>query len=141
MLEDSQRRRVLQEMLVALAAHSRGVVANWAAVMVGAGPYTEVFDRHVELQGRLDWISEILSHNEPNEARSFLHRKLVRSSVAAEHAGIVGPDWIHDQIVSTTQLAVRLDYESRALGFRLVPYEWWAKRIQTFVAEVPPLNG
>ena len=141
MLEDSERRRVLQEMLVALAAHSRGVVANWAAVMVGAGPYTEVFDRHVELQGRLDWISETLSHNEPNEARSFLHRKLVRSSVAAEHAGIVGPDWIHDQIVSTTQLAVRLDYESRALGFRLVPYEWWAKRIQTFAAEIPPLNG
>ena len=54
MLADADRRRVLQELLVALAAHSRGVVASWAAVMVGAGPYAEVFDRRVELQGRLD---------------------------------------------------------------------------------------
>ena len=116
-------------------AHSRGVIANWAAVMVGSGPYTEVFDRHVELQGRLDWICEILSHNEPNEARTFLHQKLVRSSVAAEHAAGLGPQWMHDQLVSSTQLAVRLDYESRALGFKLVPLEWWAERTQTFIDE------
>ena len=66
MLLDPKRRRILQEVMVAIAAHSRTVVVNWAAVMVGAGPYTEVFDRHVELQGHLDWISDILSHNEPN---------------------------------------------------------------------------
>jgi hypothetical protein len=140
MLADAERRRVLQEMLVALAAHSRGVIASWAAVMVGAGPYAEVFDRHVELQGRVDWISDVLAHNEPNEERTLVHRKLVRSSLAAEHIAILEPDWIHDQIVSTAQLAVRLDYESRALGFRLVPYEEWSKRIHTFVDEPPPLN-
>ena len=38
MLEDHERRRVLQEMFVILASHSRTVIANWAAVMVGAGP-------------------------------------------------------------------------------------------------------
>ena len=140
MLADAERRRVLQEMLVALAAHSRGVIASWAAVMVGAGPYAEVFDRHVELQGRVDWISDVLAHNEPNEERTLVHRKLVRSSLAAEHIAILEPDWIHDQIVSTAQLAVRLDYESRALGFRLVPYEEWERRIHTFVDEPPTLN-
>ena len=141
MLEDPRRRAVLQELVGALATHSRGVIANWASVMVGSGPYTEVFDRHVELQGRLDWISGILSHNEPPEALTLHHRKLVRSSVAAEHAGDLGNDWLHDQIVSTTQLAVRLDYESRALGFRLVPFEWWAERTQSFVGELPTLSG
>jgi hypothetical protein len=65
----------------------------------------------------------------------------VRSSVAAEHAGDLDNDWLHDQIVSTTQLAVRLDYESRALGFRLVPLEWWAERTQSFVGELPMLSG
>ena len=109
--------------------------------MVGAGPYAEVFDRHVELQGRLDWISDVLAHNEPTEERTFVHRKLVRSSLAAEHVAILEPDWIHDQVVSTAQLAVRLDYESRALGFKLVPYEEWNKRIHTFAAEPPPLSG
>jgi hypothetical protein len=37
MLEDPERRRV-QEMVVILATHSRGVIAGWASVMVGAGP-------------------------------------------------------------------------------------------------------
>jgi hypothetical protein len=141
MLAYAERRRVLQEMLVALAAHSRGVVASWAAVMVGAGPYAEVFDRHVELQGRIDWISDVLAHNEPIEEQTVAQRKLVRSSVAAEHVAILEPDWIHDQVVSTAQLAVRLDYDSRALGFRLVPYEEWQQRIRTFAAEPPPLSG
>jgi hypothetical protein len=53
----------------------------------------------------------------------------------------LGNDWLHDQIVATTQLAVRLDYESRALGFRLLPLAWWAERTRAFVGELPPLSG
>ena len=136
MLEDHERRRVLQEMFVILAGHSRTVIANWAAVMVGAGPYTAVFDRHVELQGRLDWVAEILSHNEPTAARTFHESKLARSAVSAEFANQFGDDWLHDTIVSTTQFAVNLDYESRALGFRLVPLEAWNERIQASLGDL-----
>ena len=50
-----------------------------------------------------------------------------------------GDDWLHDQIVSTTQFAVRLDYESRALGWKLVPFESWNERIQLFVGDLPAL--
>ncbi len=141
MLADAERRRVLQEMSVILAAHCRGVIADWASVMVGAGPYTEVFDRHVELQGRLDWLAEILSHNEPTDARTFHQSKLARSSVAAEYAGIFGDDWLHDQIVSTTQFAVQLDYESRTLAWKLVPLESWSERIQSFDGALSSLIG
>lgn len=141
MLADPERRRVLQEMVVILAAHCRGVIAEWASVMVGAGPYTAIFDRHVELQGRLDWIAEILSHNEPTDARTFHQTKLARSSVSAEYAGVFGEDWLHDQVVSTTQFAVRLDYESRTLGWKLVPLESWNMRIQSFLGELDPLSG
>ena len=144
MLRDPERRRVLQEMMVILSTHSRAVIASWAAVMVGAGPYTEVFDRHVELQGRLDWVGEILSHNEPTAARTFHETKLARSSVSAEFASAFGDDWMHDQIVSTTQLALRLDYESRALGWKLVPLEAWNERIQAFLGDVSlrvPVGG
>ncbi len=137
LLGDPRRRAVLQEALVALAAHSRGVVVGWASVMVGSGPYTDVFDRHVELQGRLDWISEILTTNEPGEARTLGDAKLARSSVATEHAAVLGTDeWLHDQIVATVQLATRLDYESRALGFTLVPLEWWNARTQARIADL-----
>ena len=141
MLQDPERRRVLQEMLVILASHARSVVANWAAVMVGAGPYTEIFDRHVELQARLDWLSEILSHNEPTDKRTYHESKLARSSVSAEFATQFGnDDWLHDQTVSTTQLALRLDYESRALGWKLVPLEAWNERIQAFIVDLPSVN-
>jgi hypothetical protein len=117
------------------------VVANWAAVMVGAGPYTEVFDRHVELQARVDWLGEILSHNEPTAKRTFHETKLARSSVSAEFARqFGGDDWLHDQIVSTTQLALRLDYESRALGWKLVPLEAWNERVQSFIVDLPTLS-
>jgi hypothetical protein len=129
-------------MLVVLASHSRSVVANWAAVMVGAGPYTEIFDRHVEMQARLDWLAEILSHNEPTDKRTYHESKLARSSVAAEFATAFGnDDWLHDQIVSTTQLALRLDYESRALGWKLVPLEDWNERIHSLIVDLPTLSG
>jgi hypothetical protein len=141
MLQDPERRRVLQEMLVIIATHSRDVIASWAAVMVGAGPYTGVFDRHVELQARVDWLAEILSHNEPTDRRTYHETKLARSSVSAEFATAFGSDdWLHDQIVSTTQLAVRLDYESRALGWKLVPLEDWNERIHSFVVDLPTIS-
>jgi hypothetical protein len=128
-------------MLVILSSHSRGVLANWAAVMVGAGPYTETFDRHVELQARLDWLGEILSHNEPTDQRTFHESRLARSSVSAEFATAFGTDdWLHDQIVSTTQLALRLDYRSRALGWKLVPLESWNERIHSLIVDLPTLS-
>ncbi len=137
LLADPRRRALLQEALVALAEHSRGVIVSWASVMVGSGPYTDVFDRHVELQGRLDWISEILTTTEPGERRTPREAKLARSSVATEHAAVLGTDdWLHDQVVATVQLATRLDYESRALGFQLIPLEWWNARTRERIADL-----
>ena len=122
--QDPERRRVLQEMLVILAGHSRSVIASWAAVMVGAGPYTEVFDRHVELQSRLDWVAESFpTTSRPTSAPST--RASWRARRSRPSSPTFGDDWLHDKIVSTTQLAVRLDYESRALGFKLVPLASW----------------
>ncbi len=134
LLADPRRRAVLADALFALAAHSRGVVVEWAGVMVGSGPFTEVFDRHVELQGYLDWTSQILTTNEPGERRTERDTRLARSSVATEHAALLGSDrWLHDQLVATVQLATRLDYESRALAFRLVPIASWDQRTRARV--------
>jgi len=141
MLADPERRRILQEMFVILATHSRGVITDWAAVMVGAGPYAEVFDGHVELQGRLDWIAELLAHNEPTAARTLHQSKLARASVAAEHATSLDDAWLRRELVATTQLAIHLDYDSRALGFNLVSLEWWADRSVAIVNRVHPLSG
>jgi hypothetical protein len=133
-LADAERRDKLQKVVTALAEHSKGVVVSWASVMVGAGPYTDIFDRYVELQARLDWLSDLIAPREQPSRRDAL---LARSSVAAEHADVLGSDdWLHDQIVATIETAVRLDFDSRELGFMLVPMEWWRDRTQIELGEL-----
>jgi hypothetical protein len=119
----------LQTIGQALSGHYAGVIASWAPVLVGARPYAEVLDRHVELAGRLEWLSSVLSQNEPAADQSRRDRTLVRSSIAAEHATALGGDeWLGEMIVSVVKLAIRLDVQSRELAFSLVSREWWAER-------------
>jgi hypothetical protein len=97
--------------------------------MVGARAYAEVIDRHVELAGRLEWLSSVLAHREPPPDQSPGERTLLRSSVASEHAHLLGNDeWLHDQILAVMRLATDLDFEAREHAFSLVPLSWWAER-------------
>ena len=129
LLGDEERRGQLQRVCVGLSRHSSGVIAQWAPVMVGASTYAEALDRHVELASRLEWLSSVLAHNEPQEGQSVRERVLTRSNVATEHAEELGSDeWLHDQILAVTILATELDYQSREQAFALAPLEWWAER-------------
>jgi len=141
LLADDERRPRLGEAIATISRHAGAVIRSWAAVMVGSGPYTDVFDRHVELQSRLDWLSEFLAHRDPDAQRSIRDAKLARSSVASEHYGVLaGDERLRDQLVATTQLAVRLDYESRKLAFELVPFEWWESRTAEVVHDLAVLE-
>jgi hypothetical protein len=140
LLGDEQRRERLQRVCVGLGEHASDVIAKWASVMVGARPYAEVLDRHVELAGRLEWLGSVLAHNEPPEGQSVRERNLARSSVATEHAEELGNDqWLHDQILAVITLAVELDDESRELAYSIVPLSWWAERTAGLAGnETPP---
>jgi hypothetical protein len=138
LLEDAERRASLQRMCVALSEHASAVIARWAPVMVGAGPYAEMFDRHVELASRLEWLSSVLAHNEPVSGRSVRDRALTRSSVATEHAVELGnDDWLHDQLLAVIRLATDLDQESRESAYSLVPLSWWAERTAGLTGGAP----
>jgi hypothetical protein len=129
LLADPQRRAVLQQVTVTLADHTSGVIARWASVMVSASPYATVLNRHVELAARLEWLSSVLTHNEPPEGQSTSERVLLRSSVATEHAEEWGDDeWLHDQLLAVINLATELDYRSRELAYAIVPLSWWTQR-------------
>jgi hypothetical protein len=137
LLSSPERRPALQRLCVALSGHASEVIARWAPVMVGAGPYAEVLDRHVELAGRLQWLSDVLVHNEPPEGQSVGDRVLVRSSVAAEFADEFGDDWLHDQILTVITLATELDYRSREQAYELVPMSWWRQRTTQLEGQGP----
>jgi hypothetical protein len=129
LLADEQRRSVLQSVTVALADHASGVIARWASVMVNASPYAAVLNRHVELAGRLQWLSSVITHNEPPPDQSARDRVLVRSSIAGEHAEEFGSDdWLQDQLLAIINLATELDHRSRELAYSIVPLAWWASR-------------
>jgi hypothetical protein len=140
LLADEARRAALQRLTTALSDHASEVIAKWAPVMVSAKPYAEVLDRHVELAGRLGWLSDVLAYNEPPEGQSQRERALTRSSVASEHAERLGTDaWLHDQILATITLAAKLDYEAREDAYAIVPLEWWAQRTAGLAGnESPP---
>jgi hypothetical protein len=142
LLEDPERRGHLQKVTVALSQHSSEVISKWASVMVSARPYAEVLDRHVELSARLEWLSSVLTHNEPPEGQSRRERNLTRSSVASEHAEEFGSDeWLHDQILAVVMLATELDYESREHAYSIVPLSWWAQRTEGLAAEEAILDA
>jgi rRNA maturation endonuclease Nob1 len=140
LLADEQRRAVLQRVTVTQADYASQVIARWASVMVNASPYATVLNRHVELAGRLEWLSSVLTHNEPPEGQSTRDRVLVRSNVASEHAEEFGGDeWLHDQILAVINLATELDYGSRELAYSIVPLSWWAERTAGLAGnESPP---
>jgi hypothetical protein len=140
LLAEQDRRDRLQRVCVGLGEHASDVIAKWAPVMVGARPYAEVLDRHVELAGRLEWLGSVLAHNEPPDDQSRSERNLARSSVATEHAAQLGNDeWLHDQIVAVITLAVELDDDSRELAYSIVPLSWWTERTAGLAGnESPP---
>jgi hypothetical protein len=129
LLGDADRRARLQRLTTELSRHASDVIAKWAPVMVGARPYAEVLDRHVELAGRLEWLSSVLAHHEPPEDLSSEARTLARSNVAVEHAERLSNDeWLHDQILAVMRLATNLDFEARDYAYSIVPLSWWAER-------------
>jgi len=131
LLADPERRATLQRLCGALGDHVSSVIARWASVMIGARPYAEVLDRHVELAVRLRWLNNVLTYNEPVEGLSSRQRHLVRSDVSAERAEeLGGDDQLHDQLLAIITLATDLDYESREHAYSLVSFDWWAERTE-----------
>lgn len=131
LLADSERRINLRRVCGALGDHSYDLIAKWAPVMVGARPYAEVLNRHVELAERLATLHSLLAHAEPEETRDPRERVLARSNVATERAEEFGTDAsLHAQILAVIRLATELDYESHEHGFALASMDWWQERTE-----------
>jgi hypothetical protein len=140
LMHDEERRARLQRASVGLSNHASDVIAKWSPVMINAGPYAEVLDRHVELAARLEWLSNVLTHNEPPAGQSRADRTLTRSAVATEHAEQLGTnEWLHDQILAIVILATKLDYEAREYAYAIAPLSWWSERTAGLAGnEAPP---
>ncbi|MGD0981652.1 MAG: hypothetical protein ABR946_09255 [Solirubrobacteraceae bacterium] len=129
MIASPQRRGEMSDLIVAVGAQSRSLITNWAPLMVDAGPYGPLFDRHVELHSLISWVTETLEPGATGEWLPSRHEVLARSSVAAEYTAVRDDGWLAAQLVTAAQLALELDFESTTLGFKLVSLESWSARL------------
>jgi len=127
LIADGDRRRLLHAGINRSVRASNDLLGRWAAVMLGAGAYAQLIDRHVELASDVAWLSSLLDQFEPNDEDPQRQRRS-QSSPAVQIVGQIDDDQLADRVVGIAQLAEELDRGTLELALRLVSAEWWAAR-------------
>ena len=121
-LTDQVRRDELQESLKQTLATSRELISRWGAVMTGSTSFSELFDRHVEMIGRIHGLWYFLAYGRR------------RGSRFRSPGGSHRDDWFVDNLLSMTRIAIRLEDETWAIALRVVPPDWWDTRTDELAA-------
>ena len=138
LLASADRREQLHRLIGGLLEHGQEVLGRWADVMVSAGTYAEIVDRHVELYSRLYWWGSVLDESDPLEEH-LSRPRLSRVSPATQAAiGPIEDEWLRDNLVAIAQLAESLDRGSFETAMRIVPLDWWITQLPD--RPTPPEN-
>lgn len=121
-LTDPHRRDQLQESLGQTLATSRELISRWGAVLTGSTSFSELFDRHVEMIGRIHGLWYFLAYGRRRGSRF--------RSPGGRHRD----DWFVDNFLSMTRIAIRLEDETWAIALRVVPPDWWDMRTDELAA-------
>jgi hypothetical protein len=121
-LTDPLQRDELQKSLEQALATSRELISRWGAVLTGSASFSELFDRHVEMIGRIHGLWYFLANGRR------------RGSQFRSPGGSHRDDWFVDNLLSMTRIAVRLEDETWAIALRVVPPDWWDKRTDELAA-------
>jgi hypothetical protein len=129
LLASAERREQLHRLIGRLRAQGQEVLGRWADVMLNAGTYAEIVDRHVELYSRLYWWGSVLDESDPLEEH-LSRPRLSRVSPATQASiGPIEDEWLRDNLVAIAQLAESLDRGSFEVAMRIVPLDWWATQL------------
>jgi hypothetical protein len=121
-MTDPGKRNELRESLEGILGTSRELISRWAAELTGSTSFSEIFDRHVEMIGRIHVLWYFLAHGTR------------RGSRFRSPGGIHSDDWFVDNLLSMTRIAIRLESETWAIALRVVPPDWWDMRTDELAA-------
>jgi hypothetical protein len=121
-LKDPHKRDDLRRSLEQTLDTSRGLISRWGAVLTGSSSYSELFDRHIEMIGRIHGLWYFLAYG-MRRGRQF-----------REPGGSHRDDWFVDNFLSMTRIAIRLEGETWAVALRVVPPDWWDLRTDELAA-------
>jgi hypothetical protein len=122
LLTDPLRRNELRQSLEQALGTSRELISRWGAVVTGSADFSELFDRHVEMIGRIHGLWYFLAYGRRRGSRF--------RSPGGRHRD----DWFVDNLLSMTRIAIRLEDETWAIALRVVPPDWWDKRTDELAA-------
>jgi hypothetical protein len=121
-LTDPHRRDELKESLEQTLGTSRELISRWGVILTGSTSFSELFDRHVEMIGRIHGLWY------------FLARGSRRGSRFRSPGGSHRDDWFVDNLLSMTRIAIGLEDETWAIALRVVPPDWWDTRTDELAA-------
>ena len=121
-LTDPAARDALRESLEHTLDVSRELISRWAAVLTGSSSFSELFDRHVEMIGRIHGLWYFLAYGTR------------RGSRFRSPGGSHSDDWFIDNLLSMTRLAIRLEDETWGIALDVVPPNWWDNRTDELAA-------
>ena len=121
-LTDPRKRDELRESLERTLDTSRELISRWGAVLTGSSSFPELFDRHVEMIGRIHGLWYFLAYGTR------------RGSRFRSPGGSHSDDWFVDNLLSMTRIAIRLEGETWAIALRVVPPDWWDMRTDELAA-------
>jgi hypothetical protein len=125
-LADQHKRDELRKSLERTLGLSRELISRWGVALTGSSSYSELFDRHVEMIGRIHGLWYFLAYGTR------------RGSRFRSPGGIHSDDWFIDNLLSMTRIAIRLERETWAIALHLVPPGWWDLRTDELAA---PAHG
>lgn len=121
-LTDPLRRHELKESLEQTLGTSRELISRWGVILTGSTSFSELFDRHVEMIGRIHGLWYFLAYGSR------------RGSRFRSPGGSHRDDWFVDNLLSMTRIAIRLEDETWAIALRVVPPDWWDERTDELAA-------
>jgi hypothetical protein len=122
LLTDPHKRNQLRASLEHTLDASRGLISRWGVVLTGSSSYSELFDSHVEMIGRIHGLWYFLA---------FGTR---RGSQFRAPGGGHSDDWFVDNLLSMTRIAIRLESQTWAIALQVVPPDWWDLRTDELAA-------
>lgn len=122
LLVDPSARAALLDSLSRTLDQSRELISRWGAVLTGSSSFSGLFDRHVEMIGRIHGLWHFLEHGTR------------RGSQFRTPGGAHNDDWFIDNLLSMTRIAIRLEDETWATALRVVPPDWWDARTDELAA-------
>jgi hypothetical protein len=126
LLTEPLKREELRNLLEVTLNTSRGLISRWGVVLTGSSSYSELFDRHIEMIGRIHGLWYFLAYG------------MRRGSRFREPGGTHRDDWFVDNFLSMTHIAICLEDETWAMALSVVPADWWDLRTDQLAA---PAHG